>query len=202
MMNDPLFIETLRIDDGQVRNPQAHLRRMERTLREAFGGGEGFLPDEEMIPAHCRQGVVKCRIVYGRRVERIDFAPYVPRKVGSLRLVEADEGLDYHLKYADRSALEHLAERRDGCDEILIVQEGQITDTSYSNVALYDGRRYVTPEACLLPGTRREALLRAGILHKERITPDDMARFERVVLINAMLGLEENVSVPTDRVVW
>lgn len=57
------------------------------------------------------------------------------REIRSLRLVAADDELDYHLKYADRSALARLLQRRDDCDEILIVRDGAITDTSYSNVA-------------------------------------------------------------------
>ena len=124
---------------------------------------------------------MKCRIVYGRSLSEISFAPYVPREIRSLRLVAADDELDYHLKYADRSALARLLQRRDDCDEILIVRDGAITDTSYSNVAFFDGRKYVTPDTFLLNGTRRQYLLGTGVLTECRITPSDLGGFERVV---------------------
>ena len=97
------------------------------------------------------------------------------REIRSLRLVAADDELDYHLKYADRSALARLLQRRDDCDEILIVRDGAITDTSYSNVAFFDGRKYVTPDTFLLNGTRRQYLLGTGVLTERRITPSDLA---------------------------
>ena len=100
---------------------------------------------------------------------------YVPREIRSLRLVAADDELDYHLKYADRSALARLLQRRDDCDEILIVRDGAITDTSYSNVAFFDGRKYVTPDTFLLNGMRRQYLLGTGVLTECRITPSDRA---------------------------
>jgi 4-amino-4-deoxychorismate lyase len=108
--------------------------------------------------------------------------------------------LDYHLKYADRSALARLLQRRDDCDEILIVRDGAITDTSYSNVAFFDGRKYVTPDTFLLNGTRRQYLLGTGVLTECRITPSDLGGFERVVLINAMLGIEDDLAVPIERI--
>lgn len=104
------------------------------------------------------------------------------------------------MKYADRSALARLLQRRDDCDEILIVRDGAITDTSYSNVAFFDGRKYVTPDTFLLNGTRRQYLLGTGVLTERRITPSDLGGFERVVLINAMLGIEDDLAVPIERI--
>lgn len=75
-----------------------------------------------------------------------------------------------------------------------------ITDTSYSNVAFFDGRKYVTPDTFLLNGTRRQYLLGAGVLTERRITPSDLGGFERVVLINAMLGIEDDLAVPIERI--
>lgn len=167
-------------------------RSIRRRLRFRFGGW--------FDSASASEGTVKCRIVYGRSLSEISFAPYVPREIRSLRLVAADDELDYHLKYADRSALARLLQRRDDCDEILIVRDGAITDTSYSNVAFFDGRKYVTPDTFLLNGTRRQYLLGTGVLTECRITPSDLGGFERVVLINAMLGIEDDLAVPIERI--
>lgn len=149
-MDELLFIETIRVEDGTFVRPELHLQRMRQTVREAYGVASGFDLADGSIPLQHRKGTVKCRIVYGRSLSEISFAPYVPREIRSLRLVAADDELDYHLKYADRSALARLLQRRDDCDEILIVRDGAITDTSYSNVAFFDGRKYVTPDTFLL----------------------------------------------------
>ena len=206
-MDELLFIETIRVEDGIFVRPELHLHRMRQTVREAYGVASGFDLADGSIPLQHRKGTVKCRIVYGRslssmcRTADTRFrSPYVSREIRSLRLVAADDELDYHLKYADRSALARLLQRRDDCDEILIVRDGAITDTSYSNVAFFDGRKYVTPDTFLLNGTRRQYLLGTGVLTECRITPSDLGGFERVVLINAMLGIEDDLAVPIERI--
>lgn len=199
-MEELLFIETIRVEDGIFVRPEFHLQRMRQTVREAYGAAFNLDLADGSIPLQHRKGTEKCRIVYGRSLSEISFAPYVPREIRSLRLVAADDELDYHLKYADRSALARLLQRRDDCDEILIVRDGAITDTSYSNVAFFDGRKYVTPDTFLLNGTRRQYLLGTGVLTERRITPSDLGGFERVVLINAMLGIEDDLAVPIERI--
>ena len=188
-MDELLFIETIRVEDGTFVRPELHLQRMRQTVREAYGVASGFDLADGSIPLQHRKGTVKCRIVYGRSLSEISFAPYVPREIRSLRLVAADDELDYHLKYADRSALARLLQRRDDCDEILIVRDGAITDTSYSNVAFFDGRKYVTPDTFLLNGMRRQYLLGTGVLTECRITPSDLGGFERVVLILSLIHI-------------
>jgi 4-amino-4-deoxychorismate lyase len=104
--------------------------------------------------------------------------------------------LDYHLKYADRSALNKLAELRGDCDEILIVKDGQITDTSFSNVVFTDGQQFVTPSSYLLPGTMRAALLQSGAITEAPIRTGDLQQFSHVTLINAMLPLHAFPLIP------
>ena len=73
-------------------------------------------------------------------------------------------------------------------------------DVYADNVAFFDGRKYVTPDTFLLNGTRRQYLLGTGVLTECRITPSDLGGFERVVLINAMLGIEDDLAVPIERI--
>ena len=62
------------------------------------------------------------------------------------------ELFDYSLKYQDRSKLDRLFAMRGDRDEVLITINGIITDTSYSNVVLFDGSTWYTPEQPLLEG--------------------------------------------------
>lgn len=201
MMNEPLFIETIKICNGRWINAPAHFRRMEQTIREVFGIDHTFNLPENLIPSELTQGVVKCRIEYATQIQKIEFIPYVPRLIRSLKIVEGNH-IDYHLKYADRKALTRLLALKQDCDDILITCEGKITDTSYSNVAFFDGSSYVTPSTFLLNGTQRQFLVKQGILKVKDISVNDLSGFQSLHLINAMIGLEDSISVEISNIIF
>lgn len=200
-MKQELFIESLRVEEGHFQDAEGHYRRITDTLRECFGKDAGIpcpFPEDAMVPDNMRQGIVKCRYVYGAYDCKIEYEAYVPRPIRTLRLVEGGS-IDYHLKYADRSGLLALREQRGDCDDILIVKNGELTDTSYSNIVLFDGRRYVTPRAFLLNGIRRRSLLDRGVIEEQKITPQDLRYFQRLYLVNALLGIEDGICLdPAD----
>ena len=63
---------------------------------------------------------------------------------------------DYSFKFSNRKAIDDLLKFRNGCDDILIVRNGLITDTSYSNVVFRKDNMYFTPNFPLLNGTKRQ----------------------------------------------
>ena len=128
--------------------------------------------------------------------EEISFERYTAGKVSSLKLIEAP--IDYPFKFADRKTLNTLLAQKDDCDEILITRNGLITDTSYSNVVFNKGDQYFTPKNPLLNGTKRQKLLREGRIREKEIVVDALGQYERVYLINAMLDLGDNISLPVD----
>jgi 4-amino-4-deoxychorismate lyase len=151
----------------------------------------GFILDDIIvIPASKKKGVFKVRITYGPEDFKQEIEPYTPSVITSLKLVYSNE-VNYSVKYADRSALNDLRNLRGECDEILIVKNGQITDTSYSNVAFYDGSQWWTPEFPLLGGTQRAKLISEGRLKEKNIRPEDLNSFQGVKLINAMMDLDQ-----------
>lgn len=196
-MKDLLFIETMRVVNGEIANLQGHINRMSNTIAEAFGLKSDLSQLFELaIPTDAG----KCRIVYGEQIKSIEFSDYIPRMVNSLKLVDVGSDFDYHLKFADRSALNSLRELRGDCDEILIVKNGYITDTSYSNVVFTDGQHFVTPSTFLLPGTMRASLLNSGLITEATITPSNIKQFTHVTLINAMLPLHSLPLIPIDKI--
>lgn len=196
----PLFIETLKITNGHFVDSTPHRERMRNTLVET-GIRLPILPSfrDEDIPADLRQGIVKCRCTYGNAL-CVEYERYVPRAIHTLKLVE-DDSIDYHLKYADRTPLLQLLKLRGECDDILIVHHGEITDTSYSNILLFDGTRYVTPRSALLNGTKRRRLLEEGRIEEMTIRPSDLSRFHTLHLINAMLDIEDGISLPVSHII-
>ena len=180
------FLETINIQNGTVQNLQGHIKRM----RETAAHFNFSVPDisnlERFVPKSMEKCLkVKCRIVYRDKIDEVTFEEYTPKVVKSLKLVEASP--DYSFKFADRTALNSLLSQKGDCDEILIVRNGCITDTSYSNVVFRCENDFFTPDTYLLNGTKRQLLLKNGVIREKRITVENMGEFEEVILINAML---------------
>ena len=83
-----------------------------------------------------------------------------------------------------------MAQKGDS-DEIIIVKHGLLTDTSFTNLAIYDGDRWITPKRPLLLGTKRAALLDKGIIQEADITLNDLQNAVKVSLFNAMIEFGE-----------
>jgi 4-amino-4-deoxychorismate lyase len=120
----------------------------------------------------------------------LSVLPYRCRPINTLRLVEGGD-IDYSYKYADRSSLNALLAERGTCDEILIVKDGLLTDTSFTNIALFDGCHWLTPRRPLLAGTHRQRLLARGIISEADIRAADIQQFFRIRLFNAMVDWGE-----------
>lgn len=177
-----------------------HQDRIDRARRRFFPKASGLkisrlLRDHE-LPA---SGLYKLRITYGEKVEKVSWEPYQQRKVETIRVVEAGD-LRYTHKYADRAGLEELYGQRNGADDILIVQHGYLTDTSYANIALFDGRRWFTPACPLLRGVRRAELLARDKIEPSVIRLRDLPAFRELKLFNAMISWAEAPRIPVARV--
>ncbi|HEY6906318.1 MAG TPA: aminotransferase class IV, partial [Ignavibacteriaceae bacterium] len=90
-----------------------------------------------------------------------------------------------------RNAITDLKAYREDCDDILIVRNGTITDSSIANIVLYDGKNWVTPEFPLLEGTARERLLHTGRIISKDIKLDNIKMFSHFRLVNSMLDFDE-----------
>lgn len=185
------FVETLSLQNGVVRNLALHEARLNAT-RQHFWSGAQWLSLTLYIPQIlCSNTQQKLRIVYGQNgVGEVSCAPYARRMIRSLRLVFSDT-VDYRFKSTDRQVLSDLLAQRDGCDEVLIVRRGLLTDTSFTNIALFDGEAWYTPAEPLLRGTMRASLLAEGKLRERDIRPQDLVVYQKIMLLNALNGWGE-----------
>lgn len=179
------FIETIRIERGEIMNLSYHNQRLNDT-RATFWKGCPLLDLSEYIRADHSETPVKCRVVYGETIEEISYAPYLVRPVNSLQLVYSDS-IEYAYKSTDREAINALFSQRGSQDDILIVKNGFITDTSIANIALYDGNIWHTPRVPLLRGTQRAALLKRGIIFEKDIKQEELFSYSHITLFNAMI---------------
>ena len=102
-----------------------------------------------------------------------------------------DNGIDYEDKTTERSALEALYAQRGDADDVLIVQNGLITDTTVANVACLIGGCWLTPARPLLEGTARARLLAEGKLREADITLTMAMAAEKIAVMNALSGFVE-----------
>ena len=139
------------------------------------------------LPMECS----KLRFVYDKGgIHDITCTPYIRKEINSLRLVY-DNNISYPYKSTDRSQLNELKKQQGDCDEILIVRDNHLTDTSYTNIALYDGEQWFTPSTPLLCGTMRQRLLDCGLLQEREIMVSNIPNYQYISLFNAMISLGE-----------
>jgi len=101
-----------------------------------------------------------------------------------------DNAISYDYKFEDRTELENLFSQRDDCEDIIIIKNYQVTDASYANLIFRKNNQWFTPKTFLLNGTARKQLLERKIIFEEKITINDLQRYEKVKLINAMLQFD------------
>lgn len=183
------FIETIRIENGEACRLDYHTERMNRTRKDVFGLSTPLSLADRLSPAAYRERT-KCRIEYAEEILKIEYLPYRIRPVHTLAWT-MDEEITYAYKSADRSSLTRLAATRGTADDILIVRNGRITDTSICNVALWNGSEWITPEHPLLPGTHRAYLIQTGQIRPGTIGCSELSAYTRIRLFNAMIDFGE-----------
>ncbi|MFN8346063.1 MAG: aminotransferase class IV family protein [Spirosomataceae bacterium] len=199
-MNQPIFIETVRLNNGLLSNLRYHNHRLNQTRKAHFETTEPWELSELIhLPERCQNGLFKCRVTYGLHVEKVEFEGYEPRLVQNLRLI-TDDSIDYPFKYQNRARLSLLFEQRGNADDVLIVKNGRITDTSYANIVFWNGLQWHTPTSCLLAGTQRARLLEEGVIWEKTIRAQDLPKYAYARIINSMLDFETTPSIPMSNI--
>jgi branched-subunit amino acid aminotransferase/4-amino-4-deoxychorismate lyase len=201
MLGDGLF-ETLRVDQGQAGDVEAHLDRLFAGLprvgidppedREALAAAVLKVAEASPWP------VARMRIAVTQETRLISLALYTP-PAGPVSAVLLPEpwiwsrsplaGLKSLSYQANRLAL-----RRAGVFEALLLNErGHLVEGSRSNVilALPDGLFTPPVEDGCLPGTVRRRLLERGEIAERSLSPADLKAASRVLLTNSLIGVLE-----------
>ena len=181
------LIESIKLSGGQFHNLLYHQARMNQSWRTLYGIEDNFnLEEFLMTTAFSKEGLYKCRLLYDDKSKEIEFSRYQIKSIQHLRIVE-DDRVRYEFKFEDRTSIQRLFNLRNGCDDILIVKNGYVTDSSYANIVFRSGHKWFTPKSALLNGTMRAKLLSERIIEEREIRLSEIHSFESVKLINAML---------------
>ncbi|SFV90253.1 Aminodeoxychorismate lyase [hydrothermal vent metagenome] len=182
----PLLLETVRIEGGKAHNLSYHQSRFDKSRYALFGD---TTPID--LASHIKAppaGLYRCRILYAKRIQHIEYLPYTPKPLHRLKILSSL--VDYPYKYANREALDTLLLENSDADEIIIEKEGFLTDTTIANIAFFDGEGWITPQQPLLEGTMRAKFIDKGLLRTAHITKKDIQNYTHVALMNAMIGFK------------
>lgn len=198
----PTLIETFEVIHGLPQRINLHHDRMCRS-----GLRHGFMPPslQEVLSAinDCivlndltDHPSVRCTIEYRTAITACRAIPYTVRDIHSLLLIELPDHIDYADKWSDRTCFAPLSALCEEGQEPLLIRDGLLTDTTYSNVVIEMNGEYLTPSRPLLFGTRRQYYLDQGLIRTADLSIQDCLSADRIHLVNAMMPLGTLV-IPT-----
>jgi 4-amino-4-deoxychorismate lyase len=179
-------IETIKIIDGIPQYLEFHQWRVDWS-RKRLGFTKPLHIKIENAPS---KGVWRCRVIYSKEIEKIEFFPVIERDFKSFSFAFVSN-FDYSIKYEDRGELNKIRDMFIGeSDEIIFIKNDLITDTSISNLAFFDGKNWITPRKPLLKGTTRERLILEKKIFEKDLMFKDINSFKHIAMLNSILGFK------------
>ena len=194
------FIESIKIEDQKAFLLDLHQKRVNQTF--AHFGKEGSIDLVKIFKnlEHDEDGLYKLRIVYDLDKKfTTQLIPYAIPEIENFQLVE-NNSYDYSFKFEDRKEFERMKTKAK-TEEIIVVKNNHITDTSYTNILFLKGKEWFTPTTYLLNGVMRQHLLHEKKIKETEITLQNIKEFSHFQLINAMNDLDDMFIYPIERIV-
>lgn len=196
------LLETLRLEAGRWWMLDRHLARLQRSARHFGYRFDGTAVHGALTEVRTRHPIGDHRVRLlvepdgGARTEAQALAP-TPAIV---RLRLADSPID-----GDDEFIRHKTTRREAYapfsptgtdraagvfDVLLYNRAGELTETTFGNIALRIDGTWLTPAAAcgLLPGVAREAWLEDGRLREARLPVEALGRAEAAAFLNSVRG--------------
>ena len=176
------YFETIKCENYDVFNLHYHNKRVSQTIAKNIDLNEYIYPLSKEL--------LKCKVIYNEvEIKEVTYSKYVKRDIHSFQLVYSDE-VEYLKKNVNRREIDNLFNRRKDSDEIIIVKDGLITDTSIANIAIFDGTNWLTPKKPLLYGTTRDRLLEEKHIIQTDISVEILLSAKKIALLNSMIGMD------------
>ena len=194
------FIESIKVEDQEMFLLEFHQKRVNDTF--SHFGKEGSIDLEKIFDGmnHDEDGLFKLKITYDLdKKVRTMMIPYAIPEIQSFQLVE-NNVYDYSFKFEDRRELEKM-KMKAKAEEIIIVKNNHITDTSFSNLLFKRGKDWFTPSTYLLNGVQRQFLLKKKKIKEAEITMQNLKEFSHFQLINAMNDFDDMFVYPISKII-
>jgi 4-amino-4-deoxychorismate lyase len=181
------LLETIKIVNGIAPFLAFHNERLNYS-RQILFDSQDKIDIKNIITAPSQSGIYKCRVIYSKTIETVEYSRYQKRNFKTFKVVK-DDNIIYDFKYLNRENLNRLCKSvRGQADDILIIKRGFVTDTTIANVAFWYQDKWLTPSTPLLKGTTRMRFLREKKIVEAPICLEDLNNFSKIALMNALLG--------------
>ena len=181
-MNKEIYFETIKCEDEEVFYLDYHNKRIARTIGLNLNLQEYTYPPNNKL--------LKCKIIYNQNeIINIEYSEYKPKDINNFKLIY-DDTIDYKYKSTNRENINNLYNKKDKADEIIIIKNGLVTDTSIANIAIYENGVWLTPKKPLLQGTTLDRLVEEEYIKQSDITVNQLKKSKRIALMNAMIGFK------------
>tara|TARA_B100000575_G_C23130206_1_gene655500 strand:- start:729 stop:1331 length:603 start_codon:yes stop_codon:yes gene_type:complete len=195
----PLF-ESICVENYKIKLLEFHQKRMDHSYSKFFNKKNRWSIKNIFKSLKIQSNnKYKLRINYSETEYSISLKKYFKKKIRSLQCVELNN-YSYDLKYTDRSVINKNFKFKSLCDDILIIKNGFVTDSSYCNIVFFDGLRWVTPEHPLLRGVQRNFLLTKKKIFEKKIEVSDISKYKSFVLINSMIEFNITEAVNVNKI--
>lgn len=187
-MQENIYFETIKCEDFEIFNLDFHNKRVTNTIGLNINLQEYIYPLSEEL--------LRCKVTYNDfEVLNVEYFPYKKREINSFKLI-FDDAINYSKKYLNREKLDNLFSKKENCDEIIIIKNEIVTDTSIANIAIFYENMWITSKNCLLKGTTRNRLLEEKFLIEKDISVAMLQKASKIALMNAMIDFDvkENYS--------
>jgi len=179
---NPIYFETIKCDDFSVYNLDFHKKRISDTVGLNINLEEYIYPPSNTL--------LKCKVTYDTSgILGVEYAPYQKKNIKTFKLV-FDDYVAYRHKSVAREIIDKLVLKKGECDEIIIIKNGFVTDTSIANIAIYYKEQWFTPKRPLLLGTTRARYIQNNQLIESDITPTILKEATKIGLLNAMIDFD------------
>ena len=188
------FFESIRLLNGIAADLNYHQARVIKTISDHQGIPIDLelLRQKENFPA---QGLYKWRVSYNTQGDTVSIIEeYTAQHPTKIKLMEADH-IIYRYKYENRETIHQLLSQS-GASDIIMVQEGMLTDASYANLAFFNGVEWHTPKKPILEGTQRAKLIDHAVLIEKDIYVDQLSQYHCFKRINAMMTWDDSPELP------
>lgn len=194
------FIESIRVENQKPFLVDLHQNRVNDTFRHFQKDNRIDLQNIISTLQIDENGLFKLRIVYDLHSNyRTQLVPYAFSNLTDFELIENNE-IDYSFKYEDRSVFTKMKQKAEG-EEIIIVKNNCITDTSYSNLLFLKDKTWFTPTTYLLNGVQRQFLLKKKLIKETEITFNNIKTFTHFQMINAMNTMDNDFVYPIEKII-
>lgn len=193
------FIESIKVEDREIFLADLHQKRVNHTFTN-FGKDTvlDILSLYETLE-HGENGLFKFRIVYDLDGPiSAKLIPYAVSEIKTMRLV-VNNSINYAYKFEDRREFDKMKAKAK-TDEIVIVKNNHITDSSIGNLLFRKGKNWFTPNTCLLNGVQRQHLLKTKKISETEITVENLREFSHFQIINALNEFDDEVIYPVEEI--